>query len=262
MTALPVDLAPVAAIPWHIEPSGDRLLVVAFDAGRDATALRAANRQACAAAVRIAAAALPGVTDVVPALATLGIHYRPSAVGAAAGTAPFRALSAALSALLAQPLGASTASARVVDIPVCYGGDHGPDLEEVAASCGLAPDAVVALHSAAPVDVLMLGFAPGHPYVGKFDARLAPPRRSTPRTAVPAGSIGLANCQSVIYPMVLPGGWNLIGRTPLALFDPHRDAPCLLNAGDQVRFVPVSAAQFDEIAASQGTPSPAHGVNR
>nr|WP_249221366.1 carboxyltransferase domain-containing protein [Cupriavidus sp. KK10] len=193
-----------AAIPWRIEPSGERLLAVAFDAGRDATALHAANRQACAAAARIGAAALPGVTDVVPALATVGIHYRPSAVSAAADTAPFQALSAALSVLLAEPLGASTASDRVVEIPVCYGGGHGPDLEEVAASRGLAPDAVITLHSAAPVDVLMLGFAPGHPYVGKFDARLAPPRRTTPRTAVPAGSIGLANCQSVIYPMVLP----------------------------------------------------------
>ncbi|WP_354686241.1 5-oxoprolinase subunit PxpB [Cupriavidus necator] len=262
MSALPVDLAPAATRPWRIEPSGDRLLIIEFDVGSDANALSAANRQACAAAARIVAAALPGVTDVVPALTTVGIHYRPSAVGAASGTAPFLTLGATLSRLLAEPLDTSAATTRVVEIPVCYGGDHGPDLEDVAASCRLSPEAVIALHSAAPVDVLMLGFAPGHPYVGKFDARLAPPRRSTPRTAVPAGSIGLANWQSVIYPMVLPGGWNLIGRTPLVLFDPHRNAPCLLNAGDQVRFVPVSAAQFDDIAASQGAASPAQGAIR
>lgn len=240
-----------APVPWRIEPSGDRLLVLVFEAGQGAEALAAANRSACAAAARIGAAALPGVRDVVPALSTVGIHYRPAEV-AGAGTAlpPYQALGEALSALLAVPLDLSAAAARVVELPVCYGGEHGPDLDEVATLCGLAPDEVVALHSAEPVDVLMLGFAPGHPYVGRFDARLAPPRRATPRTAVPAGSIGLANRQSVIYPMVLPGGWNLIGRTPLPLFDPHRARPCLLDAGDRVRFVPVSAAQFDDIAAA------------
>lgn len=252
MSALPVDNAAATAMPWHIKPSGDRLLILSFDVGADADTLASANRHTCAAAARIGAAALPGVTDVVPALSTVGIHYRPSAVaGAGSRMPPFETLCAALAALLSAPLDLSAAAARIVEVPVCYGGEHGPDLEEVATYCGIAPAELVALHSAAPVDVLMLGFAPGHPYVGKFDARLAPPRRSSPRTAVPAGSVGLANYQSVIYPMVLPGGWNLIGRTPLCMFDPHRHAPCLLGAGDQVRFVPVSPAEYDDIAAAQ-----------
>lgn len=249
MSAVPIVAAPASAVRWQIEPSGDRLLIVAFDTDGSADGLRAANRHACAAAVRIRAAALPGVGDVVPALSTVGVHYRPAALALSAGVAPFQAVQAMVAALLTAPLDVSEAVARVVELPVCYGGDHGPDLDEVAAACGMSADEVVARHSAEPVDVLMLGFAPGHPYIGRLDASLSLPRRATPRTAVAAGSIGLANCQSVIYPMTLPGGWNLIGRTPLALFDPHRASPCLVNAGDRVRFVPISAADFEAMAA-------------
>jgi KipI family sensor histidine kinase inhibitor len=145
-------------------------------------------------------------------------------------------------------------SPRVVEIPVCYGGEHGPDLEDVARTCGLSAAEVVELHSGARVDVMMLGFAPGHPYIGMFDEKLNPGRRATPRTAVAAGSIGLANRQTVIYPLTLPGGWNLIGRTPLVLFDPSRDAPCLVNAGDAVRFVPITAEQYQTMSQSAGVP--------
>ncbi|MBB1629515.1 5-oxoprolinase subunit PxpB [Cupriavidus sp. UME77] len=241
--------APAAQASWRIAPSGDRCLIVEFGTVADI----AINRQACAAAVRIAAAALPGVTDIVPALTTVGVHYQPIAVARVTGTsAPFEALSAMIGELVREGLSSNAGAPLVIDIPVCYGGEHGPDLDDVAATCGLSPEQVIALHGAEPVDVLMLGFAPGHPYVGRFDARLSPPRRSTPRTAVAAGSIGLANRQTVIYPMTLPGGWNLIGRTPVALFDPHRASPCLLAAGDRVRFVPISSDVFESMLADTG----------
>jgi KipI family sensor histidine kinase inhibitor len=243
--SMPVEYA-TANPPWQIVPSGDRCLIIEFAA----TADLGANRKARAAAAKISAAALPGVTDVVPALTTVGVHYRPCAVPlAATKQIPFEALASLMEGVLHQVEPSSCAASSVIEIPVCYGGEYGPDLEDVAAACGLTPAQVIELHSEAAIDVMMLGFAPGHPYVGRFDERLAPPRRATPRTAVAAGSIGLANRQTVIYPMVLPGGWNLIGRTPLALFDPDRESPCLLAAGDRVRFVPITVAQFASIQA-------------
>ncbi|PLP96815.1 5-oxoprolinase subunit PxpB [Cupriavidus pauculus] len=252
MSALPISVAHTTAAKWRIEPSGERLLIVSFETGTEADALSRANRSACAAAHRLRVANLPAVTDIVPALTTVGVHYRPAAVTCDAGESPFHAMLEQLSALLATPLDAVTEATRLIEIPVCYGGNFGPDLEEVGNLSGLATNDVIALHSSVPVNVLMLGFAPGHPYVGLFDDRLKVPRRSTPRTTVPAGSIGLANRQSVIYPMDLPGGWNIIGRTPLALFDPARETPCLLNAGDNVRFVPIGVEEFFFLAAGEG----------
>ncbi|WP_154586714.1 5-oxoprolinase subunit PxpB, partial [Bordetella pertussis] len=138
-----------------------------------------------------------------------------------------------------------------MEIPVCYGGEHGPDLEEAARAAGLTPEALVALHGAPGSMVYMLGFAPGHSYIGVHDARLDLPRRATPRTAVPAGSVAIANRQTVIYPARLPGGWNIIGATPLNLFDPGREPAALLQPGDRIRFVPIDAAEFDRLREAQ-----------
>jgi KipI family sensor histidine kinase inhibitor len=237
-------MKPAAPIAWTLAPSGDRCAIVAFDAGDPALA----NRAARAAATLIGARAVPGVIDIVPALTTVGIHYRPAAFAGRAGVSPYAACAQLLTELLAALSFDDVPSARVVEIPVCYGGAHGPDLEAVADACRLSPQDVIRLHSEAEVDVLMLGFAPGHPYIGRFDARLAPPRKATPRTAVAPGTIGLANRQSVIYPMTLPGGWNLIGRTPLTLFAPRRAQPCLVQAGDRVRFVPIDAGEFSALS--------------
>ena len=139
------------------------------------------------------------------------------------------------------------ATVRVVEVPVCYGGDFGPDLAEVAVACDLTPDDVIARHAPSPHVVHMLGFAPGFPYMGGLDARLTVPRRATPRTAVPAGSVAIARDQSAIYPFEAPGGWNLIGRTPLRLFRPTTQPPCLLEPGDEVRFVPISSVQYHRL---------------
>src|SRR5699024_10398559 len=125
---------------------------------------------------------------------------------------------------------------RTIDIPVCYGGDFGPDLDDVARHCGLDVEQVIALHSGEPAYVFMLGFAPGAAYIGMHDDALDIPRRDTPRTALPKGAVAIANRQTIIYPNPSPGGWHVIGTTPLEQFYPSQTPPTLLAPGDMVRF--------------------------
>ena len=140
------------------------------------------------------------------------------------------------------------AVAPAVEIPVCYGGDFGPDLDFVASHTGLPADRVVEIHSGAEYLVHMIGFVPGFPYLGGLDERLATPRRESPRAVVPPGSVAVAGRQTGIYPSEAPGGWQLIGRTPTQLFSPYRDPPSLLHAGDRVRFVAITRDEFDRLA--------------
>ncbi len=133
---------------------------------------------------------------------------------------------------------------RNVDVPVVYGGSFGPDIEDVARFARCTAEEVVARHSAVTYRVYLVGFVPGFAYMAEVDPRIAAPRRATPRTEVPAGSVAIAGGQTGIYPDVTPGGWNIIGRTPLRPFDAARTEPSLLKAGDQVRFRPVSEADF------------------
>ncbi len=127
---------------------------------------------------------------------------------------------------------------RTVDIPVRYGGDHGPDLTAVARHCGLDTDQIVTLHSQPRYQVMCIGFQPGFPYLSGLDSRLFTPRRNTPRTRIPAGSVAIAGDQAGIYPADSPGGWQIIGHTDFRLFDPTADPPCQLAPGDSIRFVP------------------------
>ena len=127
---------------------------------------------------------------------------------------------------------------REVSVPVVYGGEYGPDLGEIARHSGLSEKQVVELHSSVEYVVWFLGFQPGFPYFGGLPEQLAMPRRAEPRLLVPAGSVGIGGAQTGIYPLATPGGWQLLGRTPLALFDPKRKEPVLLRSGDRVRFVP------------------------
>jgi inhibitor of KinA len=137
-----------------------------------------------------------------------------------------------------------------VTIPVAYGGEYGPDLEEVATRSGLGPDEVIRIHSSADYLVYMLGFMPGFCYLGGMDERIATPRKESPRLKIPAGAVGIAGSQTGIYPLESPGGWQLIGQTPLKLFDPGRKHPFLVNQGDVLRFEPVSHENYLEIAAA------------
>ena len=139
---------------------------------------------------------------------------------------------------------ATLKTGQVVAIPVCYGGEYGPDLAELATIVKMTQEEVISEHSSQDYLVYMLGFTPGFPYLGGLSERIACPRLSSPRTQVPAGSVGIAERQTGIYPMQSPGGWRLIGRTPLRIFDPHRESPFLIKAGDSLRFYPVSEAEY------------------
>jgi KipI family sensor histidine kinase inhibitor len=138
---------------------------------------------------------------------------------------------------------------RIYELPVAYGGKQGEDLQDVAEHAGISADEVVAIHSGTDYRVFMLGFAPGFPYLGGMDERIATPRLASPRVRVPAGSVGIAETQTGVYPMVSPGGWRLIGNTPVSLFDPNLEPPVPFLPGSFIRFVPVSAEQAAEFAS-------------
>lgn len=165
------------------------------------------------------------------------------------GADPHQQVQAAASAALNEAA-ATTATARELVIPVCYGGEYGPDLAEVAALCRLDADSVIARHTAADYRVAMLGFAPGFPYLLGLDPQLAVPRRTDPRQRVPAGSVAIGGSQTGIYPEALPGGWQLIGRTPLRLFDIAANRPSRFIPGDRVRFQAIDQDQFRKLAAT------------
>ena len=136
-------------------------------------------------------------------------------------------------------------------IPVAYGGDYGPDLENVAKHAGLTQEEVIAIHSGTDYRVFMLGFAPGFPYLGGMDSRIACPRLATPRTLVPAGAVGIAESQTGVYPNPSPGGWQIIGRTPIKLFDVDADPPCAMLPGTKVTFVPIVNDEFETLVGSE-----------
>jgi inhibitor of KinA len=133
---------------------------------------------------------------------------------------------------------------RLLEIPVCYGGHFGPDLDDLCSMHGITPSQAIELHTSASYDVFFLGFVPGFAYLGGLPKALAMPRLTTPRRSVPAGSVGIAGDQTGVYPFATPGGWRLIGRTPVAMFRPDRSNMSLLSIGDRVRFVPISHEQF------------------
>jgi KipI family sensor histidine kinase inhibitor len=223
-----------------IEPLGESALLLRFGDGLDASV----NARVHAASSALHAAHLPGIVDIVPAFATLALHYEPSSWIDTHGESSSRNIATAVRAVFREPPARTLRPSANVDIPVCYGGKFGPDLDALARHAHLDVADVIARHAAATYQVAMLGFAPGFPYLFGLDPALQMPRHATPRTRVPAGSVAIGGIQTGIYPSELPGGWQLIGRTPLVLFDARRDPPSLLMPGDRVRFVPISADEF------------------
>jgi len=136
---------------------------------------------------------------------------------------------------------------NMVEIPVLYGGDSGPDIESVAEHNGISVEDVIKIHSSRDYLIYMLGFTPGFPYLGGMDERIATPRLEKPRLKIDAGSVGIAGSQTGIYPLESPGGWQLIGKTPLDIFNPENEDPFLLNAGDYIRFIPITIEEYDVI---------------
>ena len=247
---LAVPFRPGSGQPqWQFEPCGDRCVILVFGSVFSIDL----NRQAASVGSRLralsAAGLLPGVTDVVSAMVTVGVHYSPEWIASVCPDAsPYESVCTLVTQGLMELQDAALSTGNQVEIPVCYEPAYAPDLQDIAQTCGITVDQVVAAHTAHWLDVLMVGFAPGHPYIGMLDPALALPRRATPRKQVAQGSVGIANRQSVIYPADLPGGWNLIGRTPLQMFGPASEPPCLLKGGDKVRFVPICAREFEQLA--------------
>ena len=219
---------------------GDRAMLVEYGEGVD----QAVNDKVRAMALVIARQQIAGVESIVPAYRSLSIGYDPLILAPEALKDRLAALEAALAETVIAP-------PQTVEIPVLYGGENGPDLGVVARHNRLTPEAVIRIHSATVYPIYAVGFAPGFCYLGGLDPRLHTPRLATPRTRVPAGSVGIAEAQTGVYPSDSPGGWQIIGRTPLMLFDPRRADPFLFRAGDRIRFVPISAAQYDRIRSRE-----------
>lgn len=212
----------------ELRPLGDSAILITLG---DAVE-RELNRRVHTCADAIRSAGLAGVIDVVPAYASLAVHYDATTASADEMESRLREIVRAPSPK--QPWYAERAR---VTIPTRY---DGPDLPTVAEATGLAADEVIARHSAVEYYVYMMGFAPGFAYLGGLDPALRLPRREVPRARVPRGSVAIAGSQTAVYPHETPGGWHLIGTTDLPLFDPRRDPPALLRAGDRVRFEPVA----------------------
>lgn len=179
-----------------------------------------------------------GLVDLIPSYRSLLIQYDPLILAA-------EDLRALVLSALAEGKDAEFQEGPLVEIPVCYGGIFGPDLLEVAACLNLDPEEVIYIHSSTVYHIYMIGFTPGFPFLGGLDRRLHIPRKKTPRARVPSGSVGLAGEQTGIYSLDSPGGWQLIGRTPIQLFDPRRPQPIYLQAGQRVRFRPIGSEEFE-----------------
>ena len=215
--------------------AGDRALVVEFGDRID----RALSNEVLRLDASVQSSRLLGLVETVPTFRSLMVHYDPVAT-------TFADLERAITSLLdCQP--GPRAAATLWRVPVCYENSFAPDLGEVANRTGLAPSEVVARHSSTSYHVYMLGFLPGFPYLGDLPRELELPRRADPRLRVPAGSVSIATTLTAIYPYESPGGWHLIGATPVRLFDPARSRPALLKPGDEVQFQPIDPASFASI---------------
>jgi inhibitor of KinA len=231
------DLWPKAALDHNqqaaIQALGDRAVVVQLGERID----REVFDRVQALWQYLEQAAIPGIVELVPAYTTVTIYYDPLRT-------TYAEVRIAAERSLADGTASAAAAARTIEIPVCYGGEFGVDLEYVAERSGATTGEVIAIHCSAIYRVHMLGFTPGFPYLGGMPERIATPRRAAPRLKVPAGSVGIAGSQTGIYPVETPGGWQIVGRTPLALFRPDEDPPTLLSPGDLVRFRPITSDEF------------------
>ncbi|MDZ4811240.1 MAG: 5-oxoprolinase subunit PxpB [Pseudomonadota bacterium] len=230
---------PVSSPYPRIERVSESLLIVRVGAIIDLQV----NHAAQVIAQRILRADLRGVNDVAPAYASVAVRYQPRLWMGPRHDA-FAAISDALKPFLFD-ITTGAEPRRLVEIPVCYGGAHGVDLAAAAETLRMTVAECIALHVGADYRVAMLGFAPGFPYLLGLPPQLQLPRRAQPRLRVPAGSVAIGGAQTGIYPCELPGGWHLIGCTPLRLFDSAAPQPCLLAPGDGLRFRAITPAQFD-----------------
>jgi len=230
----------VAPWEWELSRDGDSALLLAFESRLDP----GVNARCVAVAEKLRGQRIRGVRDVVEAFATVTVHFDPVLADVDEISTMLRRLAAETAAPADRGDGRAR---REIRLPVCYGGARGPDLADVARFARCSEAEVVERHRSVPYRVYMLGFQPGFAYMGAVDPRIAAPRRTVPRVHVPAGSVGIAARQTGVYPVVSPGGWQLIGQTPVRLFDMARPDPFLLSAGDVVRFDPIDEASYARV---------------
>jgi len=216
-----------------IRPAGDASLLIEF--GQEISP--EINAKITATVQLMKEQHIEGVVDIIPAFCSLLINYDPRVLS-------YDELSKRMKRLLNIEIKAGASSRRVFEIPVCYGGQYGPDLANIAEHAGLTEEEVIEIHSSRDYLIYMLGFLPGFCYLGGLDERIHTPRLANPRLKINAGSVGIGGSQTGIYPLDSPGGWQLMGMTPVKTYDPDREVPILLSAGDYIRFIPVDEEEY------------------
>ena len=215
---------------------GDRALCIELgDSISEAT-----NRRVHSLSREIGRLGARGVLEVVPTYRSLVVYYDPLSMSYADLTSRIGGMDGTLG-------DGETVASRLVEIPTLYGGEYGPDIGDVAEHNGISEAEVIEIHSGADYLVYMMGFLPGFPYLGGMSERIATPRLVTPRSAIPAGSVAIAERQTGIYPVESPGGWRIIGRTPIGLFDPGREPPVEIEPGDYMRFVQMDESEYADV---------------
>jgi inhibitor of KinA len=217
----------------RIVPAGDSAILIELGSEIAPTI----NDQVYSLARSIELAEIPAVVELVPTYRSLLVSYDPLV----SGYAEIEGLVSEITARSLNDVESVAFDAKIIELPVVYGGEDGPDIENVAKHAGLSVQDVIDIHTGTDYRVYMIGFAPGFPYLGGLDERIATPRLKTPRLSVPAGAVGIAESQTGVYPNASPGGWQLIGRTAVRLFDVDSSTPSLITPGAKVRFVPVNS---------------------
>ncbi|MBU8910471.1 MAG: 5-oxoprolinase subunit PxpB [Desulfobacterales bacterium] len=220
--------------------AGDRGLLAEYGEGID----QDVNRKVRTMAKSMKENRPKGVVEIIPTYRSLLVVYIPGL------TNPY-ILENFMGQLEERIQGESIPPSKIIEIQVCYGKEYGPDIENVARTNNITIDDVIKIHSESEYLIYMVGFTPGFPFLGGLSEKLFTPRLETPRLKVPKGSVGIANNQTGVYPIESPGGWQLIGKTPLNLFDPDRSNPLLYQAGDKIKFTPITEREFEEISKKE-----------
>lgn len=220
----------------QIKTSSDRSLSVEF---ANEISVRV-NREIRAFVMLLGDADINGIIEVVPTYRAVLIHYEPDVL-------PYDMLINHIYEVIEKTKDIEVPRSEIVEVPVCYGGEFGPDIQTVADHAGISEEQVIKIHTTPSYLIYMLGFTPGFAYMGGMNKKIATPRLSSPRVRLEAGSVGIAGEQTGIYPIASPGGWQIIGRTPLVLFNPKAENPFLFKAGQRVRFYPVTEEEYYKI---------------
>lgn len=229
----------MSSLSYHIFPLGDAALTIDFGNVINDTV----NEQVLYLFHQVKALSHPAIADVVPAYSSLTIHYRIAALHSKSGTA-YSKMTEIVSDILSKDEKAIYQHAKRIEVPVCYATQFGLDIAALAKRRNITVEEVIRLHTSKTYLVHMVGFLPGFPYMGEVDERIVSGRKKQPRTNVPAGSVGIAGKQTGIYPLTSPGGWQIIGRTPLKIFDKDSNNPVLFEAGDEVKFYSITEDEF------------------